>query len=106
GTVDVEPKAGPAARDLLRQWLDAAAGPALDAAAVDRARWRLARRSGLHDATNGALARRLYEAWNRGWPLETLDDFPRDLASVTPAEVAAALGSCRASAVISFLGPP
>jgi predicted Zn-dependent peptidase len=105
GTIDVEPKAGSAARDFLRGWLDPAAAPELDAAAIEKARWRLARRSGLRDGTNGAIAHRLYHAWNMGWPLASLDDYPRDLASVTPAEVAAALASCRASAVMSFLGP-
>jgi zinc protease len=105
GTIDVDPKAGSAALDFLRGWLDPAATTGLDAAALERARWRLARRSGLRDATNGAIAHRLYHAWNMGWPLASLDDYPRDLASVTPAEVAAALASCRASAVISFLGP-
>jgi zinc protease len=106
GALDVEPSAGPAAREILRGWLDPASVAAFDAAAIETARWRVARRSGLASATNGALAGRLYQAWNMGWPLESLDDYPRDLASVTPAEVANALAACRASAVISSLAPP
>jgi predicted Zn-dependent peptidase len=106
GTLDVEPGAAPAARDLVRSWLDPAGTTALDAAAIEEARWRAARRSGLRDATNDAIAHRLFEAWNRGWPLESLDDYPRDLASITAADVAAALAACRASAVISVVAPP
>jgi zinc protease len=105
GVLDVGPKSGAVASDLLREWLDPTGRLAFDDAVIEKARWRAARRSGLRDETNGAIAHRLYRAWNMGWPLESLDDYPQDLASITPAEVAAALASCRASAVISVLAP-
>ena len=68
-------------------------------------RWNKARRSGLMNATGSQLARSLFHAWNMGWEPAVLDDYPRDLASVTQKDVVAALDACRKSAVISVLGP-
>ena len=57
------------------------------------------------NATGVQLARSLFHAWNMGWEPAVLDDYPRDLASVTQKDVVAALDACRKSAVISVLGP-
>ena len=40
-----------------------------------------------------------------GWEPAVLDDYPRDLASVTMKDLEGALDVCRRSAVISVLGP-
>ena len=57
------------------------------------------------NATGQQLARSLFHAWNMGWEPAVLDDYPRDLASVTQKDVVAALDTCRNTAVISVLGP-
>ena len=49
----------------------------------EQQRWNTARRSGLMNATGLQLARSLFYAWNMGWEPAVLDDYPRDLASVT-----------------------
>ena len=51
------------------------------------------------------MARSLFYAWNMGWEPAVLDDYPRDLASVTLKDLEGALDVCRRSAVISVLGP-
>jgi zinc protease len=105
GTFDVDPAAAPAALQLLHAWLDPGGAATLEPRAVEQERWRTARLSGLSGSTNGALAERLFEAWNMGWSVASLDDYPRDLASVTPGELAGDLAACRATAVISVLSP-
>ncbi len=105
GIVDVDPKSAPRAQAVLQDWLDPAGTAAFEPKAVEKARWRAARPSGLRNATNGALARRLFDAWNMGWSPQSLDSYPRDLASVTAAEVAGVLAACRRSAVLSVLAP-
>ncbi len=57
------------------------------------------------NATGAQLARSLFHTWNMGWEPAVLDDYPRDLASVTQKDVVATLDACRKSAVISVLGP-
>jgi predicted Zn-dependent peptidase len=105
GHLDVEAKATSDAVDVLRDWLDPARGAPITEKRVQRQRWNTARRSGLRHATGLALARSLLYAWNMGWEPAVLDDYPRDLASVTHKDVVAALDACRKSAVISVLGP-
>jgi zinc protease len=105
GSFDVDASAAPAAVQLLDGWLSQTGSTTLDPRAIERARWVAARLSGLRDGTNAALAQRLFGAWNMGWAPASLDDYPRDLASVTPDEVQAALATCRASSVSSVLSP-
>jgi hypothetical protein len=57
------------------------------------------------NASGQELAHALFEAWNMDWAPAMLDDYPRDLASVTAADLVAALAACRKTAVISVLGP-
>jgi len=105
GHLDVDAKATPDAVDVLRDWLDGGRGSPLTDKRFQRQRWNTARRSGLRHATGLQLARHLFYAWNAGWEPAVLDDYPRDLASVTHKDVVAALDACRKSAVISVLGP-
>jgi hypothetical protein len=104
GVVDADPRAVALALAVGHEWLDASGTATPSPQAVERARWAAARGSGLRAGTNEEMARQLFEAWNMGWDLASLDAFPRDLASVTSAEVTAALDACRASAVISVIG--
>ncbi len=103
GHLDVGEGELPRALKILRGWLDTS-GPLPDARAFGRARWRLARRSGLDYATNYTLARGLFNSWNMGLPPASLDQFPHDLAGLTPADLTTALAACRASAVVSVVG--
>lgn len=105
GHLDVESKALPSALEVLHGWLDPAGRGTVDPTTFERARWRLARQSGLRISTNGDMAHALFAAWNMGWPPAAIDDYPRDLAALTPADVTATLAACRASAVISVVGP-
>jgi len=47
----------------------------------------------------------MFAAWNLGLPVASLDDFPQQLANLGTADIRTALAGCRASAVISVLGP-
>ena len=104
GMLDVESAALPDALDLLRGWLDPARPIPLKPAAIERQRRRMARRSVFHDASNGNVAVDLFYAWNLGWPLKVLDEYPDALARMTIGDLTADLEGCRASAVISILG--
>jgi predicted Zn-dependent peptidase len=104
GGFDIDDAALPAALEVLRGWLDPARPLPLRPAAFERARRNHARRSVFHAATNGAVARNLFYAWNLGWPLAALDDYPNVLARMTIAEIGVDLAACRTSAVISVLG--
>jgi predicted Zn-dependent peptidase len=103
GHLDVGQSELPRALKILRGWLGTK-GPLPEAHTFEKARWRMARRSGLAYATNYALARGLFDTWNMGLPLASLDQFPHDLASLTPEDLTAALAACRASAVVSVIG--
>ena len=105
GSLDVDEHEAARALALIHDWLDPAGAAAPLPRAIEDARWRSARVSGLRYATNGALAHRLFDAWNMGWTPASLDAYPQDLASVTPDEITAALAACRASAVVSVLSP-
>jgi zinc protease len=105
GHVDVEGTATPDAVDVLRDWFDGARPAPITAKRFEQQRWNKARRSGLMNATGQQLARSLFNAWNMGWEPAVLDDYARDLASVTQKDVEAALDTCRKGAVISVLGP-
>jgi zinc protease len=48
----------------------------------------------------GALVRR----WNQGWPLETIDQVPDEIASIAPADVDAALRACAGNLVLGITG--
>jgi predicted Zn-dependent peptidase len=103
GHLDVGQSELPRALKILRGWLGTN-GPLPETQTFERARWRMARRSGLGYSTNDALARGLFDTWNMGLPLASLDQFPHDLASLTPEDLTAALAACRASAVVSVIG--
>jgi len=105
GRLDVDARALPAALELLHTWLDDGASPGIDDKLFQELRWQKARRSGLMNATGQELSHSLFEAWNMGWDPAVLDDYPRDLASVTAADLDAAMTVCRKTAVISVLGP-
>jgi zinc protease len=105
GQLDVAGKASADAIKVLRDWFDEAPGSPITEKRVDQYRWSKARRSGMRYATGQQLAGALFRAWNMGWQPAALDDYPRDLASVTTDDVSAALKICRKSAVISVLGP-
>jgi zinc protease len=105
GRVDVDARALPEAMSVLHAWLDQDAAVPVDAQRFEQLRWYMARRIGTWYATGQQLAYALFEAWNKGWEPAVLDDYARDLASVTVKDVTAALEVCRRSAVISVLGP-
>jgi zinc protease len=105
GHLDVDARALPAALDLLHAWLDDGAASPIDARRFERLRWNEARRSGLRNVTGQQLAQSLFTAWNMGWEPAVLDDYPRQLASISLADLDAALRTCRRTAVISVLGP-
>jgi zinc protease len=105
GRVDVDAQALPKAVELLHVWLDAGRPSPIDARSFEQTRWDEARRSGLMNVTGEEMARSLFSAWNMGWQPAVLDDYPRDLASVTLTDLESALEVCRRSAVISVLGP-
>jgi zinc protease len=104
GSFDLEDAALPVALELLRGWLDPTRPTPLTATDFERVRRSQALRSAFHSATNGSVARDLFYAWNHGWPLAALDDFPNALARMTMADVDTALAACRTSAVISVVG--
>jgi predicted Zn-dependent peptidase len=105
GSFDIERAAADQGVRALHDLLDQGGGSLFDPARIDRARWRLAVEGAEWQETNLIMARHLFAAWKNGWPLSALDHYGDDLAEVTPGELQAALGACRASAVVSVLGP-
>jgi len=105
GSLDVENTALPGALDVLGRWLEPDRQPPFQAADLDRVRGWLARRAVFGNATNARVASRLFYAWNLGLAPADMDDIPGALARMTPGDVTADLDACRASAVISVLGP-
>jgi len=105
GQIDIDARALADALKMLRAWLSPDAAPPIDPDVFERVRWNKARRSGLRNTTGAQMAWSLFDAWNMGWEPAVLDDYPRHLASVTIADLVKALDACRASAVISVLGP-
>jgi zinc protease len=103
GNIDVDGNAAPQALALVRGWLDRAQPFVLDNQTFERLRWQKARRSALSNDTNEELVDAIFGAWNMGWAPAVLDDYPRDLASVTVGEMIAAFEACRARSVISVL---
>ena len=104
GHIDVGKAELARALPILHAWLDRTGPVPFETRAFERARWRVARRSGLVSSTNAALARRIFDTWNMGFPPASLDEFPHDLASLTPSDMTAALAACRATAVVSVIG--
>ena len=72
----------------------------LEAASVDAAQSRLARSYNLSQATSALVAQHLFDAYKHGWPLEWLDQYPDDLASVSQEFVVEAAAACRRHALI------
>ena len=103
GHLDVEGKSAPDAIEVLRDWFDGTRASPVTDKRFEQQHRNIARRSGLMNATGSQLARSLFSAWNMGWEPAVLDDYPRDLASVTQKDVVAALAACRQSAVIRGL---
>jgi predicted Zn-dependent peptidase len=103
GTVDVDGKAAPQALAILRGWFDRAQRIEIGGKGFERLRWQKARRSALAHDTNEEVADAILHAWNMGWAPAALDDYPRDLATVTAAEATAAFDACRAHGVITVL---
>ena len=54
--------------------------------------------------TSRALARRLVELWNQGWPLASLDEAAADVAATTDAQVNAVLRTCGDNLVVTVTG--
>jgi zinc protease len=54
--------------------------------------------------TSLAIGAAVLRAWNNGWPLTQIDDQPRLLAGVTPADVDGVLRACAAGLVWSVVG--
>ena len=105
GRVDVDARELAAALEVLHAWLDEGTPVPVDAKRFEQLRWYMARRTGTWYATGQQVAHSLFQAWNRGWEPAVLDDYPRDLASVTVKDLTDALETCRKTAVISVLGP-
>ena len=106
GRVDVDARAQTEALDMLHRWLDDAR------AFADRLRGASNSCAGRRRAAAACstrpeqeVAAALFGAWNMGWAPAVLDDYPRELATVTPDEVTAAFHACRARSVITVLGP-
>jgi zinc protease len=104
GQFDASPGSDEAVMRVLNGWL-APTGPLPDEHALVRARWRVAQNSVVNGGTNLAVAGMVFDAWNVGLPLESLDRFPQEVAEVGMADLAGALSACRASAVVSVVGP-
>jgi zinc protease len=54
--------------------------------------------------TSQAVARALVWRWNAGWPLETIDEVPAEIASVSPAQIDAAVRACAGNLVLGITG--
>ena len=104
GSVDLSPGTTDVGIELVKQSI---LGDALAAnpAAIEAARWRLARRSAMAYQDNARLARLLFDTWNLEWPLDAVDDLPQHLKTITADEIRNALAPCASSAVISTLAP-
>jgi zinc protease len=50
------------------------------------------------------VAGELVRSWNQGWPLESIDEVPDQIASVTPAELDAAVRTCASNLVFGITG--
>jgi predicted Zn-dependent peptidase len=104
GVLDVADPALPEALEMLHGWLDPTRPIPLKPAALESERRNMARRGVFQDSINGSVAVDLFHAWNQGWPLTGLEEFPDALARMTVGDLTADLEKCRASAVVSILG--
>jgi hypothetical protein len=66
--------------------------------------WDSARNYGARFITADDIARAVYDAWNRGWPLETIDTYPQKLAAVRAEHLTPLVESCRANTLMALVG--
>jgi len=53
---------------------------------------------------SSAVVRAIIWRWNAGWPLETIDEIPTEIARVAPADLDAALRACASNLVLGITG--
>ncbi len=94
----------PFAMTALRRFIEQPDGPFIDDAWMARSRSAVARGFNLHFGTTMQLASRIASFWNFGWPLETLDRWPAEIASADIATVTRIADHCRGNWVVGFLG--
>ncbi|HVU53090.1 MAG TPA: insulinase family protein, partial [Polyangia bacterium] len=54
--------------------------------------------------TSPAVVNALVWRWNAGWPLESIDQIPDEIASVEPAQIDATLRACAGNLVLGITG--
>jgi len=101
--IDVDAAALPVATATIGALTNPASPPPFDGAKLERMRWAAARRSNLRYGNSDALAGALFDRWNMGWGIETLDEYPARLAEVTLDDVTRTFAACRANAVLTVV---
>jgi zinc protease len=94
----------PALPTVLRHMRRLLGGPAPSNDISEETRRGSANRFHLRAVTTPAMAGRLFDMWNLGWPIDTLDRLPEAALTVTPAELAAVADNCRDNWLIGLLG--
>jgi len=102
GTVDARGVARVLA--LLRSEADNLGTRPLDAADFARAQWDAGLVASTRYEDSGRLAPALARLRLAGYPADTLERYPQDLATLTPAVVQAFAARCRKTAVVGLLG--
>jgi zinc protease len=92
-----------ALRELRRFWRSFVA-EGVPADMVGRARDSVMAGRLVDYETSPSVTRELVRSWNQGWPLDTIDQVPAQIASVTPADLDGALRACASHLVLGLTG--
>jgi zinc protease len=103
-TADLDYDHMPLAVRTLRAFVDRPASTSFDAQALGQGRAAAARIFNLENSTTEQIALAVVEAWNLGWPFDTRDHFPEQVAGAKLEDVVRLAEHCRSNWVAGFLG--
>src|SRR5262249_52516225 len=94
---------GPALKVMKEYWDSLQYGDFTDKE-MNRVRYEMAVAFNMRLTTSDAIANEIIRVRNLGWPLDSVDQYGDNLASITKEEMKAAFVTCHDSAVLSIVG--
>src|SRR5262249_16121613 len=76
----------------------------VDEEGMNKERWKLARGFNLQFVTTGAISQRLLGIRNAGLSIDSIEQYPQELASLTKADLQKEFKICHDSTVLSIVG--